>query len=36
MCTRTDDCFCQEHVRQSRGQKKPCAQEISSSAVIAS
>jgi hypothetical protein len=36
MCTSTDDCFCHEHVRQTRGQKNWCVQEISSSAVMAS
>src|SRR5687768_9574797 len=36
MCTSTDDCFCHEQVRQTRGQKNWCVQEISSSAVMAS
>src|SRR5512145_1729139 len=36
MCTSTDDCFCHEHVRQTRGQKNWCAHAIRPSAVIAS
>src|SRR5574340_623900 len=36
MCTRTDDCFCHEHVRQTRGQNVWWAHAISSSAVMAS
>src|SRR5512138_2662888 len=36
MCTSTEDCFCHEQVRQTRGQKNWCVQAISSSAVMAS
>ena len=36
MCTSTDDCFCHEQVRQTRGQKNWCVHAISSSAVMAS
>src|SRR5688572_13173165 len=33
MCTSTDDCFCQEHVRQSLSPKRSYAARISSSAL---
>src|SRR5438876_8564725 len=36
MCTSTDDCFCHEHVRQSRSPCSAWAQRRMSSAVIAS
>src|SRR3954470_1313949 len=36
MCTSTDDCFCQEHVRQSRSPNSAYAQRRTSSAGIVS
>src|SRR4051812_30216591 len=36
MCTRTDDCFCQEHETQRRSPNSECAQRMISSADMAS
>src|SRR5438132_8961517 len=36
MCTSTDDCFCQEQVRQSLSPNSPYAQRMTSSADMAS